>query len=194
MNVDNIENRVELRVLNVSNSQVQANAFALVLEDINSSRQLPIIIGALEAQAIAFTLKGLSAPRPLTHELFTSFAEYLEVELDYVFIYKALDGIFYSSLCFVKDGKQFGIDSRTSDAVALALRFTCPIYTTKEILDSEGFDFEEEDVVEEPKDVVSLEILYNSLDEAIKSENYELASTLRDEIKRITEEQENSNL
>lgn len=194
MNVDNIENRVELRVLNVSNSQVQANAFALVLEDINSSRQLPIIIGALEAQAIAFTLKGLSAPRPLTHELFTSFAEYLEVELDYVFIYKALDGIFYSSLCFVKDGKQFGIDSRTSDAVALALRFTCPIYTTKEILDSEGFDFEEEDMVEEPKDVVSLEILYNSLDEAIKSENYELASTLRDEIKRITEEQENSNL
>lgn len=194
--MDNIKNRVELQVLSVSNSQIQTNAFALVLEDINSSRQLPIIIGAHEAQAIAFTLKGLSAPRPLTHELFISLAEHLEVELVYVFIYKALDGVFYSLLHFAKDGGQFAIDSRTSDAVALALRFSCPIYTTKEILDSEGFDFEEEDEAESAlhKHEVSLEILQNSLDEAIKSEDYELASILRDQIKRITEEQEDSHL
>lgn len=185
--MDNIENKVELRVVNVSNSQVQANAFALVLEDMNGTRQLPIIIGALEAQAIAFTLKGLSAPRPLTHELFTSLAEQLDLELDYVLIYKALDGIFYSSLCFVKDGKQIVLDSRTSDAVALALRFVCPIYTTQEILDSEGFDFKKEENLDSSKDETSLEILQNSLEEAVKSENYELASTLRDEIKRMTE-------
>lgn len=185
--MDNIENKIELRVLNVSNSQVQANAFALVLEDMNGLRQLPIIIGSIEAQAIAFKLKGLTAPRPFTHDLFTTLASHLMVKLDHVFIYKALDGIFYSSLHFVGEGEPFDLDSRTSDAVALALRFECPIYTTQKILEDEGFDLKEE-TADEPERGASLEILKQSLDDAVKSENYELASTLRDEIKRVTDD------
>ena len=183
-----MDNKVELKVLNISNSQLQAKAFALVLEEVDGSRQLPIIIGSIEAQAIALKLKGLTTPRPFTHDLFVTFADLLHVKLQEVFIYKAKDGIFCSYLCFEKeDGEQFQIDSRTSDAIALALRFDCPIYTTEQILDSEGYipKVEEEELEAEPDD--TLEALKESLSQAIKDENYELASALRDEIKRREE-------
>ena len=179
-----MDNKVELRVLNISNSQLQANAFALVLEEVDGPRQLPIIIGSTEAQAIALKLKGLTTPRPFTHDLFVTFAEFLQTKLEEVFIYKAKDGIFYSYLCFEKDGERFKVDSRTSDAIALALRFDCLIYTTEQILDNEGYipEVEEEDEEPEPND--TLEVLKESLSQAVKDENYELASALRDEIKR----------
>ncbi len=179
-----MDKKVELRVLNISNSQVQANAFALVLEEVEGNRQLPIIIGSIEAQAIAFKLKGLNTPRPFTHDLFVTFAEILRTNLDQVFIYKAHDGIFYSYLCFEKDGEGFRVDSRTSDAIALALRFGCPIYTTEEILELEGYDPGMEEEKEEPEQLDTLAILKEALAQAVKDENYELASTLRDEIKR----------
>jgi uncharacterized protein len=183
-----VDNKVELRVLNISNSQLQANAFALVMEEVDGPRQLPIIIGSIEAQAIALKLKGLSTPRPFTHDLFVTFAEYLQTKLEQVFIYKAKDGIFYSYLCFEKDGEQFKLDSRTSDAIALALRFDCSIYTTEQILSSEGYIPEVEDVEIEPESSDTLDDLKESLSQAVKDENYELASALRDEIKRMEQE------
>ncbi|WP_321436313.1 bifunctional nuclease domain-containing protein [uncultured Bacteroides sp.] len=180
-----MDNKVELKVLNISNSQLQANAFALVLEEVDGPRQLPIIIGSIEAQAIAFKLKGLNAPRPFTHDLFVTFSEHLQAKLEQVIIYKAKEGIFYSYLFFNRDGEQFKIDSRTSDAIALALRFGCPIYTTEQILNTEGYIPEvEEEIIEEPEQNTTLEVLKESLAQAIKEENYELASALRDEIKR----------
>lgn len=180
-----MDNKVELKVLNISNSQLQANAFALVLEEVGGPRQLPIIIGSIEAQAIAFKLKVLNAPRPFTHDLFVTFSEYLQTKLEQVIIYKAKEGIFYSYLFFNRDGEQFKIDSRTSDAIALALRFECPIYTTEQILNTEGYIPEvEEEMIEEPEQNTTLEVLKESLAQAIKEENYELASALRDEIKR----------
>jgi len=190
-----VDNKVELRVLNISNSQLQANAFALVLEEVNGPRQLPVIIGSIEAQAIALKLKGLTTPRPFTHDLFVTFAEYLQTRLTQVSIYKARDGIFYSYLYFEKeDGESFKVDSRTSDAVALALRFGCPIYTTEEILSAEGYIPEVEDEKDESEMYCeTIESLKESLSQAIKDEDYELASELRDEIKRIEEEEKRLN-
>ncbi len=189
-----MDNKVELRVLNISNSQLQANAFALVLEEVNGQRQLPVIIGSIEAQAIALKLKGLTTPRPFTHDLFVTFAEYLQTKLTQVFIYKARDGIFYSYLYFEKeDGESFKIDSRTSDAVALALRFDTPIYTTEEILSAEGYIPEVEEETDESDMYESLESLKEALSQAIKDEDYELASELRDEIKQREQEEKSSN-
>lgn len=184
-----MDNKVELRVLNVSNSQLQANAFALVLEEVGGPRQLPIIIGSIEAQAIAFRLKGLTAPRPFTHDLFVAFSDHLQTKLQQVFIYKAKEGIFYSYLYFERDGEEFKLDSRTSDAIALALRFGSPIFTTEEILDAEGYIPEAEEQEAEPEQTDTLDSLRESLVQAVRDENYELASALRDEIKRKEQEQ-----
>lgn len=183
-----MDNKIELRILNITNSNLQANAFALVMEEVDGPRQLPIIIGSIEAQAIALKLKGLSTPRPFTHDLFVTFAELLQTKLEQVFIYKAKDGIFYSYLYFEKDGEQFKVDSRTSDAIALALRFECPIYTTEQILETEGYIPKVEDEIEVPDLNSTLEDLRESLSKAVKDEDYELASSIRDEIKRIEQE------
>ncbi|WP_353329891.1 bifunctional nuclease domain-containing protein [Bacteroides sedimenti] len=189
-----MDNKVELRVLNVSNSQLQANAFALVLEEVGGPRQLPIIIGSIEAQVIAFKLKGLAAPRPFTHDLFVTFSDHLHTKLQQVFIYKVREGIFYSYLYFEHEGEEFKIDSRTSDAIALALRFGCPIYTTVEIMDSEGYIPEPEPLESVHENVDTLDMLKESLAQAVKDENYELASALRDEIKRREQEKNSNNI
>ncbi len=199
-----MSNKVKLNVLGISYSQTQTGAYALVLAEDNGSRRIPIIVGGFEAQAIAIQLEGLKPARPLTHDLFYNFAHSFAIRLIEVNVHKLEEGVFYSRLTCTNDKETIEIDSRTSDAIALALRFRCPIYTTEEILGKAGIiiDFEqntEENIEEEEDydpeeeedriDVVSIsnatrDELDKMLGEAVKAEDYELASQIRDEINR----------
>lgn len=179
-----MDKKIELKVLNISNSLSQAHAYALLLQEVDGERQIPVIIGAVEAQAIAFSLKGFRPPRPFTHDLFVSFADAFLINLKEVLIYKAKEGVFFSYLFFEKEGEVTHIDSRTSDAIALALRFGAPIYTTEHILATESIRLEEGTPVSVPITAVDMALLQNALEKAVKDENYELASQIRDEIKR----------
>src|SRR5210317_523311 len=176
--------RVKLKILGLTYSQAQTGSYALVLAEELGERRIPIIIGAFEAQSIALHLEELQPPRPLTHDLFRSFAAAYSIELKEVFINKLEEGIFYSELVFFNGDDIVKIDSRTSDAVALALRFKCPIYTSPEILDKAGIIMDEKskDIVDlkeesgEDSDIFSDKSdkeLLNMLDEAIESEDYE---------------------
>jgi hypothetical protein len=190
--------KVKLNILGLSVSQTQTGAYALVLAEENGDRRLPIIIGPVEAQAIAIQLEGLKPPRPLTHDLVKNIALAFEIALLEVVIHKLEEGIFYSELLFEMDGKEISVDSRTSDAVALALRFRCPIYTTEDILHKAGIvlDMNEDKPVKEHRDEESfghgrsvyekytLADLESLLSEAVQNEDYEKASMIRDEIKR----------
>jgi len=195
--------KIKLTVLGISYSQTQSGAYALVLSEENGNRRIPIIIGGYEAQAIAIQLEGLTPPRPLTHDLFLNFARAFGIDLIDVNIYKLEDGVFFSKLHCEDNKKELFIDSRTSDAVALALRFNCPIYTTEEIIEKAGITLDveeynssespddESDEPVEPKDNLSQQLMRLSseelkelLDEAVKNEEYEKATKIRDEIKR----------
>ena len=189
-------------MLGISYSQTQTGAYALVLGEENGDRRIPIIIGGFEAQAIAIQLEGLKTPRPLTHDLFYNFAVEYGIFVESVFIFRLEEGIFYSKLVCTNSGKRVELDARTSDAIALALRFQCPIYTTVDILDRAGIVFtnEPQNPAGQPTPVMStmkkktdLQFmdhteLENQLSEAIMSENYERASEIRDEIKRRKQE------
>lgn len=188
-------NRVKLRVMGLTFSQTQTGSYALVLAEETGNKRIPIMIGAFEAQAIALHLEELKPPRPLTHDLFLSFSLAYGVELKEVLINKLEEGIFYSELVFFREGETVRLDSRTSDAVALALRFKCPIYTTSEIIERAGIILQEKSGEEnEPEDEVaddeeSIETKPSSelealLAQAIANEDYETASQLRDELKR----------
>jgi len=190
-------NKVPLNVLGISYSQTQTGAYALVLGEENGNRRIPIIIGGFEAQAIAIQLEGLKPPRPLTHDLFYNFAMEYGIVVDTVYIFRLEEGIFYSKLICTNAGKRVELDARTSDAIALALRFHCPIYTTSEIMDRAGIVFTNEpkppgqpmpvrETVKKKPNLQYMDIseLENLLNEAITSENYEHASKIRDEIKR----------
>ena len=188
--------KIKLNILGLSYSQTQSGAYALVLAEEEGERRIPIIIGGVEAQSIAIKLEGLEPPRPLTHDLFLNFARAFTINLLEVIIYKLEEGIFYSELVCIKNKEVIRIDSRTSDAVALALRFNCPIYTYEEILSKAGIvlDFGDSKEKEEPKTVKTkassglesktLEELRTLLNEAVEAENYEKASEIRDEIKK----------
>jgi len=204
--------KIKLNVLGISYSQTQTGAYALVLTEENGDRRIPIIIGGFEAQAIAIQLEGLKPPRPLTHDLFLNFATSFRVNLLEVNIYRLEEGVFYSQLICNNGENNISIDARTSDAIALALRFKCPIYTTEEILQKSGIviDIESEDKMQtesppkdespdytdpnetspryeyEDLDIEALEVL---LDEAIKKEEYERASIIRDEINKRKKDQ-----
>lgn len=192
--------KIRLNILGLSVSQTQSGAYALVLAEENGERRIPIIIGPVEAQAIAIQLEGLKPPRPLTHDLIKNMAMAFDIALLEVTIYKLEEGIFYSELLCEMDGKEIRIDSRTSDAVALALRFRCPIYTTEEILKKSGIilDLEDEESpvrnVSDKNDISEPEVstysqyssneLNEMIDEAVRNEDYEKASIIRDELKK----------
>lgn len=179
---------VELKIHDMSTTLYPADAYALVLEEVDGGRKLPVIIGHLEAQAIKVMMVNYKAPRPLTHDLFPTLTMHLGAVLKEIVIYKAKDGVFYSYLYFDKDGEEFKIDSRTSDAVALALRYKCPMYTTEEIMESEHLHDMGEGKFSVPITSVSLGILEEALQKAIENEEYEQASQLRDEIRKRKEE------
>lgn len=187
-------NKIKLNVVGLSYSETHSGAYALVLQEENGSRKIPIIIGSFEAQAIAIQLEGLKPPRPLTHDLFVMFSSSFHVDLIEVNIYKLEEGLFFSNLILQRDDEQVVIDSRTSDAIALALRFECPIYTTNEIIEKAGillsFEEEKENEVEEkdtrkmPYSKYSVDELDDLLRKAIENEDYEKASAIRDELNR----------
>ncbi len=143
--------RIRLQVLGISYSQIQSGAYALILAQAGGPYRIPVVIGAAEAQSIAMRMESITTPRPMTHDLFVSFAHAFGVKLNEVFIYRFEDGIFSSELTFTDGDRTVRIDSRTSDAIAIAMRTGAPIYTTPEILDETGFimeaqsDDEEED-------------------------------------------------
>ena len=136
--------KIKLNVLGISYSHTQSGAYALVLAEEKGPRRIPIIVGSFEAQAIAIQLEGLNPPRPLTHDLFYNFATLFKIDILEVNIYKLEEGIFFSKLTCFNGKETINIDSRTSDAIALALRFSCPIYTTEDILKRSGITLEVE--------------------------------------------------
>lgn len=191
-------NKVKLNIESLVYSQTQSGAYVLVLIEENGERKLPIVIGTAEAQAIAIALEGMRPPRPLTHDLFVNFATAYSINIVEVIITKLEEGVFYSELICENFSNRIKIDSRTSDAVALAIRFKCPIYANESILTKAGIvssefnaaeDSSEDEVVEEQKEQKnladeSIEGLNKLLDEAVNNENYELASKIRDEINK----------
>jgi bifunctional DNase/RNase len=190
--------RVKLKVLGISYSQTQSGAYALVLIEEKGERRIPIIIGGFEAQAIVIKLENLDPPRPLTHDLFKSFADEFKITVSEVFIFKLEEGVFYSKLLCSNGLMEYSIDSRTSDAVALALRFGCPIYITEDILEKAGIVINpsdstapllsDDDVLYESDagkyDTYSDEELYRMIDDSIKTEDYERAASIRDELEK----------
>lgn len=183
--------KVELQVVNISSSQVQAGAYAMLLAEKGGERQLPIIIGASEAQAIIMELRGITPPRPLTHELFASVIEVLGAKILRILIYKVNNGIYYAYLFMSSGDKLIRVDSRTSDAIALALHTHAPIYIYEEILESEKLSLKNEIDAEEKKQsfknepiyrMQSIEIIKSALSKAIENEDYEQAAVLRDMI------------
>lgn len=141
--------RVKLKVLGISYSQIQTGAYALILALVNGPYRIPVVIGAAEAQSIALRMESITPPRPMTHDLFVSFAHAFGVKLKEVFIYKFEDGIFSSELTFSDGDRTVVIDSRTSDAIAIAMRTSAPIYTTPEIVEETGFVMEVQNTEED---------------------------------------------
>jgi bifunctional DNase/RNase len=196
--------KVELKIRALSYSNKQSGAFALVLTEKNGTRDIPVIIGQHEAQAIAIALeKAVSPPRPLTHDLFRNFAQSFHIKLHEVIIHDIRDGVFYASLICTQDAKEVTLDSRPSDAVALAIRFDCPIYTTVDVLNKAGLNEQDDsskDLIEEEEEIVEKEegpqSPYNAIEDAtmdelndmmrqaVQNENYELAARVRDEIEK----------
>lgn len=190
---------IELEVLNISNSQEQVGAFALLLGEINGSRQLPVIIGAAEAQSMLITLKGITPPRPLTHNLFASCLEILDVEMVRALIYRVENGVFYSYIYFKTDETIIRMDSRTSDAVSMALRMKAPIFIYEDILETEQVKTNIEEissnesssaktnVFSDKNDLLdedNLDTLQKALQKAINEEDYERAAKIRDKISK----------
>lgn len=196
--------KIELDIVALSHSVTQSHNYAVVLGEQTGSRRLPIVIGSFEAQAIAVAMERMTPNRPLTHDLFKNTLETFNIELKEVIINNLLDGIFYARLICIKEGEVFEIDSRTSDALAMAVRFNCPIYTYEFILDAAGIVLEEgeeaepEEVTQE-KPVIkskesslssySVEDLNKMLDEVLDEEDYERAAEIRDEINRRKSEE-----
>jgi bifunctional DNase/RNase len=194
--------KIKLDIVGLSYSQTQSGAYALVLGEVSGRRRLPIIIGSFEAQAIAIEIEKMTPSRPLTHDLFKSFAQAYQIEVQEIIIYNLVDGIFYSKL-ICSDGKRsVEIDARTSDAIAVAVRFDCPIFTYEFILSTAGIVIEGNDFVyleninetQDEKSVasavgsgfasLSVDELKTKLQEALAEESYEKAAKIRDELNK----------
>ena len=192
-----MDDRVKLKVMGITYSQIQNGAYALVLAEENGDRRIPIIIGTAEAQSIAIRLEHLTPPRPMTHDLFASFAQGFGIRLREVFVYHYEDGVFSSELLFDDGTRQIRIDSRTSDAIAL--RTQSPIYTTEKIINEAGIIFQEEPKEkkkEETKTVkrkhlndYSTKELKERLEEAVRMEAYEKAALIQQELKKREQKQ-----
>lgn len=194
-------NKIELRVMAINRSVSQTANYALVLGEINGPRRLPVIIGSSEAQAIAIAIEGMVGPRPMTHDLFKNTLETLRTHLREIIITDLREGIFFARLVLDRDGEIIEVDSRTSDALALATRFECPIYTYNNILESAGIVLEGEEQEGSPEAVetvssdsdtggnenlarMNFSDLKSYLDQMLQEENYEEAAKIRDEIQR----------
>lgn len=198
--------KIPLEIIALSHSVTQSHSFAVVLGEVDGTRRLPIVIGGFEAQAIAVALDNMKPSRPLTHDLMKTICDTFAVELDHIFISKLKDGIFFSTLVFTNGEKTYELDSRTSDALALAVRFECPIFVAETILQEAGVDAdieneqtetELEEKIEELTAAVSappsaashfgsmsLDELNEELDLALENEDYERAARIRDELKK----------
>jgi len=202
---------VKLHIKGISYSQTQNGAYALILNEADGDRKLPIVIGAFEAQSIAIALeKEIKPPRPLTHDLFKNFADRFDIVVKQVIIHKLVDGVFFSSIICERDKIEEIIDARTSDAIALAIRFNAPIFTYKNILDKAGIYLninpnetedaeDQEGILSQPEtfdtaeDVTvptdaysgySIKELYDQLEIAVQNEDYEKAAKIRDQISK----------
>jgi hypothetical protein len=191
--------KVELRFLRITYSHTHAGAYALILSEVEGDRRLPIIIGGVEAQAIAIQVENIKPARPLTHDLFKNVSDTLGITLKEVIINDLVEGIFHAKLVLAQEGREVEIDARSSDAIALALRFDCPIFTYEFILSAAGLKVEESEEAEAEGEegakaktkgerksagAMTIEELRTKLEEALDNEDYERASKLRDEIKR----------
>ena len=194
-------NLVQLLINGISYSQTQNGAYALILSEIEGERKLPIVIGTNEAQSIAIAIeKEIKPPRPLTHDLFKNFCVRFDIKIKQVIIHKLVDGVFYSSVICERDGIEEIIDSRSSDAIALAIRFEAPIYTYENILEKAGVVLKIEKEIDEKsllKELFSDDKAETTIDDlkekskkeleellkiAVQNENYESAAKIRDEI------------
>lgn len=197
--------KIKLEIIGLSYSQTQTGAYALVLGEEKGKRRLPIIIGNFEAQAIAIELEKMKPSRPLTHDVFKTFAETFDIRIVQVIIYNLVEGIFFAKLICHRGNQEVEIDARTSDAIALAVRFNCPIYTYEFVLSTAGIVLEDDTFTEDDEETekeesmkvsvtsekenshlgeMTLDELNALLDEAIEEEDYEKASKIRDEINR----------
>lgn len=194
--------KVELEVINITQGFTQHHSYAVVLGEVKGKRRLPIVIGAAEAQAIAVSLENMTPARPLTHDLLKSMMDTFHVHLSEVVITNLMDGIFYSKLVCIFNGEEYEIDSRTSDAIALAVRYGCPLYIYGDIFDTSGIVLMEEPESNESIDIYATiqptkaEIektdysvytnkeLEKIMQEALMNEEYEKAATIRDELNK----------
>ncbi len=181
--------RVKLNIKGLSYSQTQSGAYALILGEEDGGRKLPIIIGGFEAQSIAIALEDeVNPPRPLTHDLFKTFADRFEINLTEVVIHKLKDGVFYSSLICNKDGKEEIIDARTSDAVALAIRFGSPIYTYENILQKAGIILDDDVSAKKQQAAQQTKASAPSAAPAAKSKNVDLSSKTKKALEKLMEQ------
>jgi bifunctional DNase/RNase len=199
-----VEQKIQLEIVGLSYSQTQTGAYALVLGEQNGQRRLPVIIGNFEAQSIAIELENMQPSRPLTHDIFKSFAESFQISVVEVIIYNLVEGVFFAKIVCERDGERMEIDARTSDAIALAVRFKCPMFTYEFILEKAGIILDDDSEIEAGSDIdedevkgqkievsgkkssqlnnMSIPELEEELNKAIEAEDYERASNIRDEI------------
>ena len=194
--------RIELEIIALSHTLSQSHNYAVILQEKNGSRKLPIVIGGFEAQAIAVAMERMSPNRPLTHDLFKNALDTFEIDLKEIVICNLLDGIFFAKLVCVLNDVSHEIDSRTSDALAMAVRFSWRIYAYEFILEAAGVEIEDEEKESKPRrrrekqsiekanagfGTFSEDELNEKLEEALQEEKYELAAKIRDEIKKRKE-------
>lgn len=193
--------KIELEIVALSHSVTQSHNYAVVLGEMEGNRRLPIVIGGFEAQAIAVAIEKMAPNRPLTHDLFKNALDSFSITLKEIVINNLLDGIFYAKLVCMKDGEEIEIDSRTSDAIAMAVRFSCPIYTFEFIMEAAGVILEGNDIEGKPTKIkskktkltkssfetMSVGDLDKMLNDVLANEDYEKAAKIRDEINKRNE-------
>ena len=185
--------KIQLDLVDITPSSSSNGAYVMALTEIAGARSLAIVIGPAEAHSIVIVMEKMPITRPLTHDLFVSLAENFDIQVEEVFIYQMIDGIFYARIIVRGNGKTIEVDSRTSDAVAIAIRFGAPIFCAKEVMDEVGrdmraltegdeLDFDLDITEDDLEEVLTPEEILKKLDEALLNEDYELASKLRDEL------------